>query len=87
MVLRLVDGVCCLCVPGGFFGSLVYAYSVISVVLNNEFNVSRFQLMLPMTVMILAGLIVAPWLGPKLDKHPLKWFLLAGALLFQWGFC
>jgi MFS family permease len=67
------------------FGILVYAYSVISVVLNEEFNVSRFQLMLPMTVMVLAGLIVAPLLGPKLDRHPIKWFLLAGALLLSTG--
>lgn len=70
---------------GVSFGSLVYSYSVISVVLNEDFNVSRFQLMLPFTAMILAGLFVAPLLGPKLDKYPIKWFLLAGALLLSIG--
>ena len=41
------------------FGSLVYSYSVIAVLMNEEFNVSRFQLMLPLTAMISSGLFIA----------------------------
>jgi len=67
------------------FGILIYSYSVIAVVLNDEFNVSRFQLMLPMTAMIFSGLFVGPLLGPKLDRQPIKWFLLAGALFLSAG--
>jgi len=67
------------------FGILIYSYSVISVSLNEDFDVSRFQLMLPLTAMILFGLLIAPLLGPKLDKYPIKWFLFAGVLLLSLG--
>jgi MFS family permease len=67
------------------FGILIYSYSVIGVALDQEFSVSRFQLMLPMTAMIFCGLFIAPWLGPKLDRHPIKWFLLSGALFLSAG--
>jgi MFS family permease len=67
------------------FGILIYSYSVIGVALEEEFRVSRFQLMLPMTAMVFCGLFIAPWLGPKMDRHPIKWFLLTGALFLSAG--
>ncbi len=56
------------------FGSLIYSYSVIAVLMNEEFNVGRFQLMLPLTAMISSGLFIAPVLGPQLDRYPIRRF-------------
>lgn len=60
-------------------GSLTYSYSVVTVTLNEEFQVSQFQLMLPLTAMMLTGAVLAPYFGARIDKYPIKWFVLAGA--------
>lgn len=60
-------------------GSLTYSYSVITVTLNQEFQVSQFQLMLPLTLMMLAGAVLSPFFGARIDKYPIKWFVLAGS--------
>ncbi|MGK0501041.1 MAG: MFS family permease, partial [Oceanicoccus sp.] len=62
-------------------GGIIYAYSVIAVILNQEFAVSRLDLMLPMTIMTFMGLFFSPLIGAKLDKHSLKNFMLAGTLI------
>lgn len=62
-------------------GGLTYSYSVIASTLNDEFAVSRLQLMLPMTAMTLMGAFFSPLLGPRLDKFPLRNFMFAGALV------
>lgn len=66
-------------------GGLTYSYSVIASTLNDEFAVSRLQLMLPMTAMTLMGAFVSPLLGPRLDKFPLRNFMFAGALVLALG--
>lgn len=59
-------------------GGLTYSYSVVTVILNQEFRVSQFQLMLPMTLMMLASAFCSPYLGPKMDRFPLRRFMFAG---------
>ena len=66
-------------------GGLTYSYSVVTVILNQEFHVSQFQLMLPMTLMTLAGTVLSPVIGPKVDRYPIKWFMLAGACSLALG--
>lgn len=66
-------------------GGLTYSYSVITVTLNDEFEVSRLQLMLPMTAMTLVGAFISPLLGPRLDSNPIKWFMFAGAMCLGLG--
>lgn len=66
-------------------GSTIYSYSVIAVIINEEFSVSRLQLMLPMTLMTFMGVFFSPLIGVKLDKYPVKYFMLAGSLLLMVG--
>ncbi len=66
-------------------GGIIYSYSVIAVILNDEFAVSRLQLMLPMTLMTLMGVFYAPVIGAKLDKYPVRYFMMAGTFLLMTG--
>jgi MFS family permease len=66
-------------------GGTIYSYSVIAVILNDEFSVSRLQLMLPMTLMTFMGVFFSPVIGAKLDKYPVKYFMLTGTLLLMAG--
>lgn len=59
-------------------GALTYSYSVVTVILNQEFQVSQFQLMLPMTLMMLSSAFYTPYLGPRMDRFPLRRFMFAG---------
>ncbi len=70
---------------GAGAGGLAYSYSVVIVTINQDFEASRLQQMLPMTLMMLGGAIAAPYLGPKIDKYPLRRFMLAGAACLALG--
>jgi sugar phosphate permease len=61
-------------------GTITYSYSVIAVIFNEEFDVSRLQLMLPMTAMTFVGIFLSPVIGANLDKRSIKYFMLAGSL-------
>ena len=66
-------------------GGITYSYSVIAVTLNEEFDVSRLQLMLPMTAMTFVGAFLSPFIGANLDKRPVKYFMLVGSLCLAAG--
>lgn len=61
-------------------GGITYSYSVITVIFRREFNVSQFRLMLPLSLMTLASAFIAPLIGPRLDRFPVRRFMWAGAL-------
>lgn len=61
-------------------GGLTYSYSLLMVTINRDLAASQFQLMLPLTLMTLSSAFYAPFIGPKMDRYPLKWFMLAGVL-------
>lgn len=61
-------------------GGLTYSYSLVMVIINRDLHASQFQLMLPMTLMMSCSALLAPFLGPKMDRYPLKWFMLVGVV-------
>lgn len=61
-------------------GGLTYSYSLLMVTINEELNATQLQLMLPLTLMTSFSAFFAPFIGPKMDRYPLKWFMLAGTV-------
>lgn len=59
-------------------GGITYSYSVLTVIFNREFQVSQFELMLPMTLMMVTSAFFAPFIGAKMDRFPLRRFMFFG---------
>lgn len=77
-------GVAFLC--GGIFnGTIIYAYSLLMVLISADIEASAFEQMWPKTAMMVGGALLAPLIGPMVDRHPIKHFLVLGVVCFAAG--
>ena len=77
-------GVAFLC--GGIFnGTIIYAYSLLMVLISVDIEASAFEQMWPKTAMMVGGALLAPLIGPLVDRHPIKHFLILGVVCFAAG--
>ena len=66
-------------------GISLYCFAIFSIPWLEQFDVSRGQLMLAITFLMIANGLIAPFVGHRLDKMPLLWPVLTGYLLFCGG--
>lgn len=67
----------------GFF---FYSYGVLLKTLSDEFEASRFDIAMGLTLSHVVGSLVAPFLGRAIDKYPLKQVMTLGTLSVGGGF-
>ncbi len=77
-------GVAFLC-GGVFNGTIIYAYSLLMVLISADIEASAFEQMWPKTAMMVGGALLAPLIGPLVDRHPIKHFLVLGVVCFAAG--
>lgn len=68
-------------------GAVIYTYSVVAVPLGETFEASRMTMMLGVTAMTLAGGVLSPFLGARIDGGSLKGMVLVGAVALAVGYC
>ena len=66
-------------------GISFYCFAIFSIPWLEQFDISRGQLMLAITFLMIANGLIAPFIGHRLDKMPLLWPVLTGYLLFCGG--
>lgn len=66
-------------------GISLYCFAIFSIPWLEQFEISRGQLMLAITALQIANGLGALFIGPKLDKIPLLWPVIAGYILFCSG--
>lgn len=71
---------------GGMFnGTIIYAYSLLMVLISAEIEATAFQQMWPKTAMMIGGAVLAPFIGPMVDRYPMRRFLVLGLMCFVAG--
>lgn len=71
---------------GGIFnGTIIYAYSLLMALVAADMEASAFEQMWPKTAMMIGGAVLAPFIGPLVDKYPIRRFLALGVLCFAGG--
>ncbi|NKB98326.1 MAG: MFS transporter [Pseudomonadales bacterium] len=66
-------------------GVLVYCFALFSLPWLDEFGASRRDVMITISVMQIGMGVFGPILGRVLDQFPLRWVILAGAVIFGAG--
>lgn len=67
-------------------GTIVYSFSVISLVFDTQWQPSRTLLTASMSAMVLVSGLMSPWIGVRLDKGSIRQLMLIGAVLLASGF-
>jgi MFS family permease len=67
-------------------GSIVYAYSVLVLPLEREFQATRMAMMWGLTCSSLVAGLASPWLGLMADRRSMRSLMAAGVLLLAMGF-
>jgi len=67
-------------------GGVVYAYSVLVLPLEREFQTTRMAMMWGVTCSSLVSGLVSPWLGSLADRRPMRGMMAAGVLLIATAF-
>jgi len=71
---------------GILIGTVNYSYSIIIVPLAEEFEASRLSLMMGITSASLVSGVISPFIGPLLDKYPMRNLMTLGALVLGGGY-
>lgn len=66
-------------------GISFYCFAIFSIPWLEQFDISRGQLMLAITALMVANGLAAPFIGHRLDKMSLLWPVISGFLLFCGG--
>ena len=66
-------------------GFSLYCFAIFSIPWLEQFEISRGQLVLAITLLQVANGLAAPLIGQRLDKMPLLWPVIVGYLLFCVG--
>ncbi|MFN8626771.1 MAG: MFS transporter [Candidatus Binatia bacterium] len=67
-------------------GGVIYAYSVLVLPLEHEFQTTRMAMMWGVTCSSLVAGLVSPWLGSLADRRPLHVLMAAGVVLMAAAF-